>query len=89
MTVRAVAHHLLHNLRHLHLQLVNKLVGIILLVLNVAQLLFPDARQLRTLQQLFVDEVNQFYTRRSSHQVLALLADVVTLEQGLDDGGAG
>ena len=33
--------------------------------------------------------LNQLHARRSSYQVLLLLADIVTLEQGLDNGGTG
>ena len=49
--VAAVGHHLADNLRHLLLQRVDELSGVVFLMLDVAQLLLPDAGQLAALQQ--------------------------------------
>ena len=58
MTVTVVAQHIVHNLGYLLLQFVDKLCGIVLLMLDVAQLFLPDTRQLATLQQLFMNGVD-------------------------------
>ena len=57
-------------------------------MLNIAQLLLPDTRQLTTLKQLFADEVDKLYTCWCGNQALAFALDVVTLEQSLDDTSA-
>ena len=57
-------------------------------MLDVAQLLLPDARQLTTGEELLLDHVDEFYPRWGGHQVLALPADVVALEERLDDSRA-
>ena len=56
-------------------------------MLDVAELLFPDTCQLTTLQKFFMNGVDEFDTCRGCHQVLALAADVVALEEGFDDAG--
>ena len=35
-----------------------------------------------------MDKLYQFHTRRGSYQILFLLTDIVSLEQGLDNGSA-
>ena len=58
-------------------------------MLDVSELLFPDTRQLTALQEFLVDGVDELDTCRGCHQVLALAADVVALEEGFDDAGTG
>ena len=43
-TIAGVDHHVVHNLSHLLLQFVDKLFGIVFLVLDIAQFLLPDTR---------------------------------------------
>ena len=52
-------------------------------MLDVAQTLLPDARQLAALKQLLVYGVYQLDTRSRSHEVLALASYVVALEESL------
>ena len=58
MAVAIVAQHIVHNLGYLLLQFVDKLCGVVLLMLDVAQLLLPDTRQLATLHQFFMNGVD-------------------------------
>ena len=62
------------------LQLVDELLGIVLLGFDVAQLLFPDTRELTALEQFLADEVYEFDARGGGHKTLALTLDVVALE---------
>ena len=87
-TVGRVAHHIMYDVCHLLFQLVDKLLGIVLLMLNVAELLLPDACEFTTLQQLFANQVDEFYACRCRHQALSLSLDIVALEECLDDRGA-
>jgi len=48
--VACIVHHLVDDVGHLLLQLLDKLLGIVGLVLDVTQLLLPDTRQLAALQ---------------------------------------
>ena len=75
-------------LAHLGLEFFDELLGVVLLMLDVAQLLLPDACELTTLQELLPDQVDEFDARGGGNQALALALDVVALEEGLDDGGA-
>ena len=86
MTVAVIGKYTHHNLRYHLLQLLQKLSGIIGTLLYFTQLLFPYTRQFGRFQQLFVDNLNQFHTRRGSYQVLFLLTDIVALEERLDNG---
>ena len=87
MPVAAVVHHIRHDFGYLFLQLADKLCRVVFMMLNVAQLLLPDTRQLSAGEQTFVYGVDELRARGRGHQVLALPADIVTLEQGLDDTG--
>ena len=58
-------------------------------MLNVAELLLPDTRQLGTFQEFFMDEVYQFHACRCGNETFALRADVVALEERLDDSSTG
>ena len=78
--VRVVGHHFVHDFRHLGLQLVDKLFGVVFLVLNVAQLLFPDTRQLAAFQQFFTNQVDEFDTSRRGDESLAVALDVMAFE---------
>ena len=88
-TITGISHDFLDNLRHLTLQFFDKLHGVVLLVLDIAQLLLPDTRQLTTLQQFLTDKVDQFDTRWSGDEPFAIALDVMALEEGLDDAGTG
>ena len=58
-------------------------------MLDVSELFLPDTGQLTALQEFLVDGVDELDTCWSCHQVLALAADVVALEESLDDAGTG
>ena len=75
----------MHDIRHLLLQFVDKLLRVVFLRFNIAQLLLPDTRQLAAFQQVLANQVNQFDTCRRGYQTLALTTDIVALEQRLDD----
>ena len=57
-------------------------------MLDVAQVFFPDARQLGTFQHFLVDDVNEVDACLGGLQALAVAYDVVALEEGFDDGGS-
>ena len=77
------------NLVDLLFQTIDEFGRIVGLVLDVSELFFPDTGQLTALQEFLVDGVDEFDTCWSCHQVLALAADVVALEESLDDAGTG
>ncbi len=70
-------------------QTVDELGWVVGFVLDVSELFLPDTRQLTALQEFLMDGVDEFDACWSCHQVLALAADVVALEEGLDDAGTG
>ena len=72
---------------YLSLQFLDKLSGIVFLMLDVAQLLFPDTCQFTALQQFLVDEVDELDARWGGDEALAVALDIVALEEGLDDAG--
>ena len=84
-TVGGVGHHLLDDIGDLLFQLVDKLCGIVLLVLDVTQFLFPDTCQLTALQQLLADEVDELDARRGGDESFAFAFDIAALEECLDD----
>ena len=86
--VGGVGHHLVDNLRDLGFQLFYELLCVVLLVLDVAEFLLPDARQFAAFQEFLADEVDEFYARRCGDKALAVAAYVVALEERLDDTGA-
>ena len=63
--VAVVAQHLVHNLRNLLLELIDKLRCIVFLMLDVAQLFLPNTCQLTAFEQFFTNDPNQFDARRS------------------------
>ena len=83
MTVTVVAQHIVHDVGDLLLQFVYKHGRIIFLMLYVAQLFLPDARQLTALEQLLVNCVDKLYARGGGHEVLAFSTDITTLKQRL------
>ena len=84
-TVGGVGHHLLDDIGDLLFQLVDKLCGIVLLVLDVTQFLFPDTCQLTALEQFLADEVDEFDARRGGDESFAFAFDIAALEECLDD----
>ena len=78
----------MNDLCNLRLQFVDKLLGIVFLVLYVAQLLFPDTCQFAALQQFLANQVDQFDACRCGNQTFTLSLDIVAFEEGLDDGGS-
>ena len=87
-SVTLVGNDLTYYLSDLLLQFVDELLRVVFLCLDVAQFLLPDARQFGTLEQFLADEVYQFDACRCGYEALALLADIMALEQRLDDGGS-
>ena len=79
--VRRVGHHFVDNLGDLGFQLFYELLCVVLLVLDVAELLLPDARQFAAFQEFLADEVDEFYARRCGDEALAVAAYVVALEE--------
>ena len=86
--VTGVTQHLDDNLTDLSFQFFNKLSSVISLMLDIAQLLFPDAGEFATLQQFFLDGVDQFDACGGGQQVLPFPTDIAALEKGLDNAGA-
>jgi hypothetical protein len=85
--VGGIAHDVIHNFCDLLFQFVDKLLRIILLVLNIAQFLFPDTCELTTFEQFLANQVYEFDSRGSSNQSFALALDVVALEKRLEAKG--
>ena len=54
-------------------------------MLDVAQFLFPDARQFTAFQQFLADEVDEFDACWCGYQALTFALDIMALEEGLDD----
>ena len=81
-------HHLINDVGYLGLEFFDELLGIVCLVLNVAQLLLPDARQLAALEQFLVYEVYEFNACRGGHQTFLVALDIMALKKSLDDAGA-
>lgn len=69
VTVAVVGQNVVHYRGDLLFQFVDKLSGVIFLVLNVAQFLLPYTREFAALEQFFLDGVNEFYARRSGNNV--------------------
>ena len=88
-TVGRIAHDIMDDISHLLFQLVDKLLGIVFLMLDIAQLLLPDTSQFTALQELLTDEVDEFDACGCGDEAFALALDIVALEKGLDDRGAG
>ena len=55
-------------------------------MLDLAQLVFPDAREFRTLEEFLLDQPDEGYACGSGFQTLALQTDVAALVERLDDG---
>ena len=83
--VAVVGQHLVHYCCDLLLQLVDELPCVVFLVLNVAQLFLPDARQFAAFKQLFLDYSDEFDARRRGNYALAFAPYVVSFEQSFDD----
>ena len=71
------------------LQLADKLRRAVLPLLYEAQAVLPNARQLHAFEQILLNQSNQLYARRRGDERFALLADILPLEERLDNGGAG
>lgn len=69
VTVAVVGQNVVDYRGDLFFQFVDKLSGVIFLVLNVAQFLLPYTREFAALEQFFLDGVNEFYARRSGNNV--------------------
>ena len=79
---------LLHYFGHHLLQLVEELAGVVFVGLNVAQLLLPLAGELGALEEVLLYDADEGYACGRGFEAFAHLADVLSLEEGLDDGGA-
>ena len=75
----------MYDLRHLCLQFIDKLFGIVFLVFDVTKFLFPDTSQLTTLQQFLPNQVDEFNSCGGGDETFAVAFDIVTFEKGLDD----
>ena len=89
VAIGIVGQHLIHNVAYHRFEFVNKLSRTVGLLFNEAQLALPQTGKFGTFEQLFLDERNEFYAGGSGHNVLALTTDVLTLEQGFDNGSSG
>ena len=87
MPVAVVAHHIVYDGGDLLLELVDEPGGIVFMVFDVAELLFPDTRELHAGEELLVDGVDELYACRCGHDVLTLTAYVVAFKECLDDAG--
>ena len=56
---------------------------------NLAQFLFPSAGEFGTLEEVFVDDADEFAAGDGGCDVFALSHDVAAAEERFDDGGAG
>ena len=56
------------------------------MVLDLSQLVFPDAREFRTLEEFLLDQPDECHARGSGFQTLALQTDVAALVERLDNG---
>ena len=65
---------------HLLLQFVDKLLGIVFLVFDVAKLLLPDTRQLTALQQFLADQVDELDASGGGDETFLVAFDIVALE---------
>lgn len=84
----AVAHDLLDDLGGHLLELVDELGGAVFVGLYVAQFLLPLAGELDALEELFMYDADEGYACGRGFEAFAHLADVLSLEEGLYDGGA-
>lgn len=87
--VAVVAQYAIDDFRNHLLQLGEEGTCIVTLPFDFTQFLFPDTGQFGRFQQFFVDKLNQLHSGGGSYQVFPFLADVMTFEQGFDDGGTG
>ena len=55
-------------------------------MLDLAQLVFPDAREFRTLEEFFLNQPDEGNACGSGFQTLALQTDVAALVERLDNG---
>ena len=87
-TVGIIRQYTCHNLLNHLFQFFQKLPGIISSFFNLTKFLLPYTGQFGRFQEFLMDKLYQFHTRRGSYQILFLLTDIVSLEQGLDNGSA-
>ena len=85
MPVTVIRKHAHHNFGNHLFQFLKKLCSIICFLFNLPELLFPDTRQFGRLQQFFMDNLNKFDACRCSNQVFLFLADIIALEQSLNN----
>ena len=78
-----VAHHTADNAFELVFQLLHEQGGIVVTILYLTELLFPDACQLWAFQQVCPDSVYQRHTHVRGHQLLLLPTDISALDDGL------
>lgn len=71
------------------LEFVDELVGIVFMGLYFAQAFFPLAGELGGFEEVVLDGGDEVDAGIGGDEALAFLADIVALEEGLDDGGAG
>ena len=77
--VGIVAQHGVHELGNHLLEFCHKLLRTVGVVLDLAQLVFPDAREFRTLEEFLLDQPDEGYACGSGFQTLALQTDVAAL----------
>ena len=85
MLVGVFTHDIVDDGSDLLLQFLYEQCCIILLMLDVTEFLFPDACEFTTLQQLFLDGINEFYTRLRGNQILPLTTDIMSFEERFDN----
>ena len=83
---RIVAEHGEDDIGDHLLQLVEEGACLVLVTLYLSQLLLPSACQLSTLEQVLVDDADEFVARRGGVERRAFAADVVSADECLDDG---
>ena len=79
----------MHDFGYHLLEFFQKGFGIVGFLFNQPQTAFPNAGQLGTFEQFFVNQADEFHPRGSGYQVFPFQSDIMSLEEGLDDGGPG
>ena len=80
---------LLHQLADHLFEFVDELVGVVLVGLDLAQAFLPLAGEFGRFEELVLDGGNEVEAGVGGDEGLAFFGDVVALEEGFDDGGAG
>ena len=88
MAMAIVQSYLVDNGQDHDFHVIHKLGSTILMVLYVSEFLFPASGEFRTFQQVFMNDVYQFFAGRGTENAFPFLTDIMPMEERFYDGGS-